>query len=175
LILTHDLNGEIPGLNEFEEEGHPPVKPLFFGFRVMVGLGLLMLAVSWVSVWLLWRRGNVPVWMQRVLVGMTFSGWVATLAGWYVTEIGRQPWLVSGVLRTADAVTTVPGAQVGLSLTLYLVTYAVLLFAYLQTLFYMARKSVEVEEFERHGDVDLDELEARVSGQSDNATPEEAR
>ena len=173
-ILTHDMNGEIRGLNEFEEEGHPPVKPLFFGFRIMVGLGLLMLAVSWLGSWFLWRRGAVPVWMQRTLVGMTFSGWLATLAGWYVTEIGRQPWLVSGVLRTSEAVTTVPGAQVGLSLTMYLLVYAVLLFAYLQTLFYMARKSVEVEEFEREVDVDLDELQARAAAEP-NASHQEAR
>ncbi|GGX43393.1 cytochrome ubiquinol oxidase subunit I [Saccharospirillum salsuginis] len=158
LILTHDWDGEIRGLNEFENE-HPPVKPLFFGFRLMVGLGVLMLAVSWTAAWMLWRRDRLPIWMLRTLVGMTFSGWLATLAGWYVTEIGRQPWLVTGVLTTEQAVTTVPTGQVGLSLTMYLVLYAVLLFAYLQTLFYMARKSVKVEEFEQETELDLDKLE----------------
>ena len=77
---------------------------------------------------------------------MTFSGWVATLAGWYVTEIGRQPYLVSGILRTSDAVTTVPASNVALSLTLYLLVYAGLLVAYLHTLFLMARRAVEIEE-----------------------------
>ncbi|EAR10609.1 cytochrome ubiquinol oxidase subunit I [Reinekea blandensis] len=145
LILTHDTQGELIGLNDFD--AHPPVKPLFFGFRLMVGMGLLMLAVSWVSVYFIVRRHEMPTWLLRVVTGMTFSGWIASLAGWYVTEIGRQPWLVSGVLRTTDAVTTVPGTQVGVSLALYLSLYAFLLFAYIQTLFYLARKSSRVEEF----------------------------
>jgi cytochrome bd ubiquinol oxidase subunit I len=71
---------------------------------------------------------------------MTFSGWIATLAGWYVTEIGRQPYLVQGVLKTVDAVTKVPGSYVALSLTIYLIVYALLLVAFVSTVFYMARK-----------------------------------
>jgi cytochrome d ubiquinol oxidase subunit I len=96
LILTHELDGEVKGLNEFEH--HPPVAPVFWSFRVMVGIGMLMLAVSWLGVWQLKRRGEPARWLQRVLVGMTFAGWVATLAGWYVTEIGRQPFVVYGLL-----------------------------------------------------------------------------
>ena len=76
---------------------------------------------------------------------MSFSGWIATLAGWYVTEIGRQPYLVSGVLKTSAAVTSVAPANVGFSLALYLSLYAVLLVAYIRTLFVMARKSVLVD------------------------------
>ncbi|MGD8175563.1 cytochrome ubiquinol oxidase subunit I [Marinimicrobium sp. ARAG 43.8] len=144
LILTHELNGEVKGLNEFENE-HPPVSPVFWGFRIMVGLGMLMLLVSWSCGWRLWRSGSLPPWMLRVLVGMTFSGWLATLAGWYVTEIGRQPWLVTGVLSTHDAVTDVPTGNVALSLVMYLSLYAVLLVAYLSTLFLIARKAVLVD------------------------------
>ena len=147
LILTHDLEGEIKGLNEFKDE-HPPVKPLFFGFRIMVGLGLLMLLLAWLSSMYLWRSKTLPPLLLKTLVAMTFSGWLATLAGWYVTEMGRQPWLVQGVLKTADAVTPIAAANVGLSLALYLLVYVVLLFAYLQTLFYLARKSVLVREIE---------------------------
>ena len=139
LILTHDLDGELKGLDSFED--HPPVLAVFWGFRVMVGVGMLMLLVSWLSAWHLRRRGEPSPWLARVLVGMTFSGWVATLAGWYVTEIGRQPWLVTGVLRTADAVSATPAPIVGLSLSAYLVIYLVLLAAYVSVLFHLARKS----------------------------------
>ncbi|WP_217516298.1 cytochrome ubiquinol oxidase subunit I [Vibrio metschnikovii] len=138
-ILTHDLNGEIEGLNEFAPD-HPPVKPLFFGFRIMVGVGMLMLLVSWYGAWRLLRQQSLPKPYLYTLVAMTFSGWVATLAGWYVTEIGRQPWLVQGVLRTSDAVTTVASSSVATSLVMYLIVYAVLLVAYIHTLFYLARQ-----------------------------------
>ena len=147
LILTHEWDGEIRGLNEFEH--HPPVKPVFFGFRIMVAVGMLMLLVSWaVALPLLKRRYPSP-WLLKVMVGMTFSGWLATLAGWYVTEIGRQPWLVTGILSTEQAVTTIAPTNVGVSLIMYLTIYAILLVAYLQTVFYMARKAVKVEEFDR--------------------------
>lgn len=144
LILTHKADGEVQGLEAFAGE-HPPVAPVFWGFRIMVGMGMLMLVVAWSSSWRLWRRGTLPVWMLKVLVVMTFSGWVATLAGWYVTEIGRQPWLVTGILRTRDAVTPVAGGHVATSLTLYLLLYAVLLVAYIGTLFLIARKAVAID------------------------------
>lgn len=145
LILTHHADGELKGLNEFEN-AHPPVKPLFFGFRIMVGLGMLMLVVSWWGCWQLYgirkgKRNEFSPLLLKVFVGMTFSGWVAVLAGWYVTEIGRQPWLVTGILKTADAVTSTPPSNVGMSLAIYLTLYVVLLSAYIWTLFLMARKS----------------------------------
>ncbi|TMP77830.1 cytochrome ubiquinol oxidase subunit I [Pseudoalteromonas phenolica] len=145
LILTHELNGEIKGLNEFKGE-HPPVKPVFFSFRVMVGLGLLMIAVAWLSVFKLYKNKTLPKWLLRVLVGMSFSGWIATLAGWYVTEIGRQPFIVSGVLTVEEAATTIAPENVGFSLVMYLLVYAFLLVAYLHTVFLMARKAVLIEE-----------------------------
>lgn len=149
LILTHHADGELKGLNEFEG-AHPPVAPLFFGFRIMVGLGMLMLVVSWWGCWqmLAMRRGRREEFsplLLKVFVGMTFSGWIAVLAGWYVTEIGRQPWLVTGVLKTADAVTATPPANVGMSLAIYLSLYVVLLSAYIWTLFLMARKSAVLD------------------------------
>lgn len=144
-ILTHKADGEIKGLNEFPNE-HPPVAPIFFSFRVMVGMGLLMLAVSWLGSSYLWRKGALPRWLQLTTIGMTFSGWVATLAGWYVTEIGRQPYIVSGVLRTEDAVTTLPAGNVAFSFTLYALFYGVLLFSYIATLALMCRRSVELED-----------------------------
>lgn len=149
MILTHDPNGEIKGINEFAD-AHPPVAPLFYAFRIMLGTGMLMLLVSWWGCWHLYfssRRGSEEIspLLLKVLVGMTFSGWIATLAGWYVTEIGRQPWLVTGVLTTVDAVTKVPAANVGTSLAIYLSLYGILLIAYIRTLFVMARKAVLVD------------------------------
>lgn len=147
LILTHHADGEIKGLNEFEGN-HPPVAPVFYAFRIMVGIGSLMLLIAWGARWLLWRHQKLPRWMLKILLGMTFSGWLATLAGWYVTEIGRQPWLVNGILTVKQAATTIAPANVGLSLTLYLILYLVLMTAYLHTLFTMASRAVEIEEID---------------------------
>ena len=140
LILTHHADGVVPGLNDYEGN-HPPVAPLFWGFRIMVGIGVLMLAVSWFAAWRIWRRGvdAMPRWLARALVAMTFAGWLATLAGWYVTEIGRQPWLVTGILATKDAVGPVGSMMVASSLALYLSVYAVLLTAYIFVLYRLAR------------------------------------
>lgn len=139
LILTHELDGELRGLNEFEGV-HPPVAKVFWSFRVMVGVGMLMLLVSWLAAFHLWR-GRFSLFTARLLVGMTFSGWVATLAGWYVTEIGRQPWLVHGILKTADAAGDVTGGMIMTSLAMYLTTYVALLVAYVTVLFHLARKA----------------------------------
>src|SRR6056297_229316 len=144
LILKHDPAGVVPGLNDFVREdgtvAHPPVAPVFFGFRVMVGIGMLMLVASWFGSFQLYRRGTLSPWMLRGFVARAFSGWVATVAGWYVTEIGRQPWLVSGVLTTAEAVTTTPVGMVASTLAMYLAIYAALTAAYIWTLFHLARR-----------------------------------
>jgi cytochrome d ubiquinol oxidase subunit I len=143
LILTHDAAGEIRGLSEFPE--HPPVLPVFWSFRVMVGVGLLMLAVSWLSAWQLRRGGSLGPRAAKLLVAMTFSGWVATLAGWWVTEIGRQPWLVHGVLLTRDAASATPVPLLGISLGLYLSIYAFLIVSYVGVVFHLARKRKSVD------------------------------
>jgi len=140
LILTHDPDGELKGLNEFEGN-HPPVAPVFWGFRIMVGTGLLMLAVSWLSAFWLLRYKDIVKPLAVILVPMAFSGWVATVSGWYVTEIGRQPWLVTGILKTVDAISDVPAPVIGISLSMYLLIYAVLMTAFITTIFYMARKA----------------------------------
>ena len=137
--LTHDIDGEIKGIKEFGDK-HPPVAPVFFAFRIMVGVGMLMLAVSWLGAWQV-RKGTVSPWLLRVLVGMTFAGWVALIAGWYVTEIGRQPWLVQGVLTAAQAASKIPASNIALTLAMYLSLYAVLLTSYISVLFYLARKA----------------------------------
>jgi len=143
LVLTHEWDGELRGLNEFEGM-HPPVAPLFWGFRVMVGVGLLMLAVSWLGLWQLrrvgWEPARLPrMWLQALRL-MSFSGWVATLAGWYVTEIGRQPFIVFGELRTAEVVTSTPPAHIAFTFAAYLVMYVLLIAAYIAVLRYMSEK-----------------------------------
>ena len=146
LVLAHDMDAELKGLNEFPN-AHPPVAPVFWSFRVMVGMGLLMLAVSWWAAWTVWRRRRdkgaegspFSRWQLRLLAGMTFSGWVATLAGWIVTEVGRQPFLVYGHLRTADLVAQHAPGMVLSTLIAYLCVYAFLLTAYVLVLMYMAR------------------------------------
>lgn len=147
LILTHHADGEVPGLNDFvTAEGevlHPPVFKVFWAFRVMVGMGLAMLALSWLAAFLWWRKGfeNQNRWVTRAFVAMSFSGWVATLAGWYVTEIGRQPWLVTGVLQTADAAAALPAGMVATTLLIYLAVYVLLLAAYLGVILRLARRA----------------------------------
>jgi cytochrome d ubiquinol oxidase subunit I len=151
LILTHSMDGSVPGLNDYvAADGtalHPPVAPVFYAFRIMIGVGVLMLLLSWTGVALMRRRragvDGLPNFFLRVTVALTFAGWVATLAGWYTTEIGRQPWLVTGVLTTKEAVATVPAPMVLGTLLAYLAVYLALVLAYIGVLFYLARKSAD--------------------------------
>jgi len=142
LYLTHDWNGEVQGIKSFGDK-HPPVGPVFWAFRIMVGMGLLMLAVSWFATYELKFKRALSRRTAMVLVGMTFAGWVALISGWYVTEIGRQPWLVHGVLTTAQAASTVPANNIAMSLAMYLTLYAALLSAYVSVVFYLAKKAVQ--------------------------------
>lgn len=147
-ILRHEAQGEIRGLDEFKG-AHPPVAPLFWGFRIMVGTGMAMLAVSWAGLWLYRRRGWVAERLPRpllwVLSGMAFSGWVATVAGWYVTEIGRQPYIVYGLLRTADVASAQPAGNIALTLALYCTLYLALLVAYVAVIRHLAEKPAKAE------------------------------
>jgi cytochrome d ubiquinol oxidase subunit I len=119
---------------------------VFYAFRIMLVTGMLMLVISWFTSFTILRGRPLPKYLVNALVLMTFSGWVATIAGWYVTEIGRQPYLVSGILKTADAVTSIPSGNVLFSFIGYLLVYALLLTAYIKTLFRMSRNSVLIEE-----------------------------
>ena len=146
LILTHDPDGEVKGIEAFApaapgaDQLAPPVAPLFFAFRIMLGMGVLMLALAWTGVWVLRKGATPPRWLLWSLAGFTFSGWVATLAGWTVTEIGLQPWLVTGILRTSQAVGRIREAQLGASLTGYALIYALMLGAYMVVITHLAGK-----------------------------------
>ena len=147
LILVHDLDGEIKGLNDFPDR-HPPPLMVFFAFRAMVGMAVLMLLTSWCGWWLYrrarWQPDKIPRPMLWILACMTFSGWVATIAGWYVTEIGRQPFIIYGVVRTTEVASKVPSAMIASTLAMYLVLYVALTLAYVAVLKYMAEKPDEV-------------------------------
>ncbi|HEX4986540.1 MAG TPA: cytochrome ubiquinol oxidase subunit I [Burkholderiales bacterium] len=143
-ILTHDVQGELKGLNEFRDR-HPPVAQVFWSFRVMVGVGVLMLLVSWIAAWMLWRGRDAPRWLLRAMAAMTFSGWIAVFAGWLTTEIGRQPYLVYGVLTTAEAASSVPAPYIALTLAGYAIVYALLLGSYTVVVTQLALKEAAGE------------------------------
>jgi cytochrome bd ubiquinol oxidase subunit I len=131
LILTHRLDGEVRGLKEFPPGDRPYVAIVFWAFRFMVGIGVLMLLVTGWSLFMWWRgRLHDSGWLLSAHVAMVPLGFVATLAGWTAAEAGRQPWVVYGVLRTLDAVSPVPAASVATSLAFFFVVYNVLLAAY---------------------------------------------
>lgn len=127
LILKHDPSAAIPALKDFPEDERPPVAPVFFAFRIMVAIGFwFLLLVLWGAV--RWWRGNLLVpgtWLRAAWWSWPL-GFIAILAGWVVAEVGRQPWTVTGVLRTADAVSPVAAETVAASLFLFVVVYAII-------------------------------------------------
>ena len=128
LILTHDLNGTIRGLKDWPADQRPPVAVPFFAFRVMVGLGAVFLATVIASLWLRWRGRLFDArWFLRLCTLVSPLGFVAVLAGWITTEVGRQPWTVYGLLRTANSVSpSLAGRDVVISLVGYAIVYLVM-------------------------------------------------
>ena len=143
LIIKHDLDGVVTGMDSAPEDQWPYVPIVFFAFRLMVGLGLLMLTFAWYGSWRLWRRGEAPAWFLKVAVWMIPAGFMATVAGWWVAETGRQPWVVYGLLRTADAASPHPAAMVLGSLLAFVAAYAAVMGAYLYYLLKVIRKGAE--------------------------------
>ena len=127
LILTHEWDGEVRGLKEWAPQDRPPVAIPFYSFRIMVGIGFLMLIVGLAGL-LLWWRGRLTTsrWFLLLAMAMTPSGFLAVLTGWFTAEVGRQPYVVYGMMRTADAVSPVAGASVATSLAAFVVSYTIL-------------------------------------------------
>ncbi len=125
-IITHDFNGLFKGLKDFKPEDRPPVMAVFLSFRVMVGCGLLMIAIGFIGAYL-WARGRLfeTGWFLRPVIYAWPLGFIAIVAGWWVTEIGRQPYLVYGILRTKDAVSPVAFGAVLTSLIMFVVVYSI--------------------------------------------------
>ncbi len=124
LILTHDLDGEVKGLKEWPPDERPPVALVFWTFRLMVGIGVLMIATGVIAIILYLRKRLFDTrWFQYWCMALTPAGFVAVLAGWFVTEVGRQPWIVYNLMRTSDATSPVPGAPIAISLAAFVIVY----------------------------------------------------
>ena len=146
LILTHSLDGEVKGLKDWPREEHPPVLWVFWSFRIMVGIGVLMIFTGlFAAVLHLKKRLFDTGWFQIWCMALTPSGFIAVLAGWFVTEIGRQPYIVSGVMRTAEAVSPVGGIQVGLSLLAFVAVYLLVFGAGVYYIIGLIRKGPDVD------------------------------
>jgi cytochrome bd ubiquinol oxidase subunit I len=126
LLVTRQWDGLFPGLKDVPPQDRPPLPNVFFGFRIMVAIGLYMIGAAWFGAWLLWRgRLFETRWYLKLVAQTWWAGFVAVISGWIVTESGRQPWIVQGILRTADAVSPVPGASIAITLGLFILVYGV--------------------------------------------------
>ena len=126
LLLTHSWDGLFPGLKSVPPRDRPPVLPPFIAFRVMVGIGMLMILTALTGVWLWWRgRLFEARWYLWPAQHAWWLGFVAVISGWIVTETGRQPWVAYGILRTADAISPVPGASIATTLALFVLVYGI--------------------------------------------------
>ena len=126
LVLTHDPDGLFPGLKSVPPAERPPVVPVFFAFRIMVGIGLLMIAIGLFGAFLWWRgKLTTTRWYLRLVQYGWWLGFVAILSGWITTEVGRQPWIATGILRTADAISPVSAASVLVTLVLFVIVYGI--------------------------------------------------
>jgi cytochrome d ubiquinol oxidase subunit I len=124
LILTHELDGEVQGLKAWPKADRPPSPIVFWSFRVMVAIGFAMLGIG---LWSLWRRWRGDLtgspWLLRAALLMGPSGFVAVIAGWITTEVGRQPWTIYGLLRTAESASAIDAPAVATSLLAFIVVY----------------------------------------------------
>jgi cytochrome d ubiquinol oxidase subunit I len=141
LWLTHSLNGRVEGLKNTPRDSQPIMGMVFYAFRIMYGLAIVMFAVGVASLWLRLRgRLFSSRWFLWMLVFMTPSGIIATLAGWYVAETGRQPWVIYGILRTADATSPVPAQALLSTLLAFVCVYAVFIIVFLIFTFRIIRR-----------------------------------
>lgn len=141
LFNTHQLHGVLQGLNSVSRDNWPVVEPVFFGFRVMVGIGLLFFLMSIYATWLFWHKKLYTIrWFQHLCVWTSPLGFVAVIAGWITAESGRQPWIIYNLMRTKEAASVVPPAHVLISLILFVVVYGIIFTFYLYYLFKFIRK-----------------------------------
>ncbi|MCY1297124.1 putative cytochrome bd menaquinol oxidase subunit I [compost metagenome] len=152
LILTHSLDKQVPALKEFPKEDRPNSTVVFWSFRIMVALGLLMILAGVWSLWLRWRGGlfsSRPFLYLCLWMGP--SGLIAILAGWFTTEMGRQPWVVYGLMRTSEAVSNQSVTQMSLTLVTFVVVYFLLFGAGLGYMMRLVRKGPVTDEGKEQG------------------------
>jgi cytochrome d ubiquinol oxidase subunit I len=159
-ILTHDWNGEVKGLKAWPKDQRPPATLIFWTFRVMVGIGFLMVGVGLWSAFARWRgRLYETPWLHRLVAIMGPSGFVAVVCGWITTEVGRQPWTVYGLLTTAESAAPLAAPAVAASLLAFIVVYVAVFGA---GTFYLLRLMAKRPD---HGLIDIDEIgPARAAG-----------
>lgn len=148
LILTHDMNGEVKGLKSWPKEDRPPVAPVFWSFRIMVGIGIVMISLSLFTSYLYFRK---KLWesflILKIWIIMMPSGFIALLAGWFVTEIGRQPFTAYGVIRTSESISPgVYGPQVLFSLLAFVIIYTFVFGAGIYYIYSLIDKGIKIIE-----------------------------
>lgn len=154
LVNTHSLHGTLPGLNSVPKQDRPVIIPTFFAFRIMVGIGVLFILTGLVGIYLFFKdKLTATTWFLRLCLWLSPLGFIAAMAGWITAESGRQPWVVYGLLRTADAVSKVPMHEVLISLCLFIVGYGFVLSFYLYFLFKVIR----------NGPIELDVMAPTIS------------
>ncbi|MCP5369439.1 MAG: cytochrome ubiquinol oxidase subunit I [Rickettsiaceae bacterium] len=155
-ILTGNINGKIPALKDFPKEDRPPVIWVFWSFRIMVGIGVLMIGIGIVSTLQYYQqRLFTSRWLHIWWVGMIPSGFIAILAGWFVTEIGRQPWTAYGIIRTIESVSpAITGPQVAWSLMAFIIMYSLIFTAGIYYIIILINKGIdgskEEEQYYKH-------------------------
>lgn len=141
LILTHNLNGEVKGLKEWPKDQRPPVASVFWSFRIMVGIGMMMILTGVFAAFLYWKKRLCETrWFQLWCMLLTPAGFIAVLAGWFVTEVGRQPYIVYGELLTSESISPVAGIHIGLSLSAFFLVYMLVFGAGTYYIFRLIRK-----------------------------------
>ena len=126
-ILTGSADGRVPGLKDVAKEDRPPVAIVFWSFRVMVGIGMAMIFTGFIAAILYFRKSLFTTRLfQLWCMAMTPTGFIAVLAGWFVTEVGRQPFTVYGVVRTSESISPVIAEQVAISLLAFVVIYTMI-------------------------------------------------
>ncbi len=154
LIVAHDFNAEIKGLKEWPVDERPPVAVVFWSFRIMVGMGMLMLFTAFAGLWLM-KTGRLESnkYYQRLCVLMAPSGFIAVITGWFTAEVGRQPYTVYGLLRTVDSTSPITANSVGMSLVVFIFTYMIVFAAGIYYIFKLIRKGPE-ESLHPHTDLE---------------------